>query len=70
MCLKHIWVLVFQEVSLSNIRFFKSAEAMHGLSYYRNIVFEKKNQFILLLEIVQMVTIFAINVVILENVLH
>lgn len=69
MCLNHIWVLVFQEVSLSNIRFFKSAEAMHGLSYYRNNVFEKK-QFILLLEIVQMVTIFAINVVILENVLH
>lgn len=65
MCLKHIWVLVFQEVSLSNIRFFKSTEAMHGLS-----CFWKKNQFILLLEIVQMVTIFAINVVILENVLH
>lgn len=42
---------------------------MHGLSYYRNNVFEK-TQFILLLEIVQMVTIFAINVVILENVLH
>lgn len=42
---------------------------MHGLSYYKNNVFEK-NQFILLLEIVQMVTIFAINVVILENVLH
>lgn len=34
------------------------------------VMFLKKNQFILLLEIVQMVTIFAINVVILENVLH
>lgn len=34
------------------------------------IMFLEKNQFILLLEIVQMVTIFAINVVILENVLH
>lgn len=34
------------------------------------IMFLKKKQFILLLEIVQMVTIFAINVVILENVLH
>lgn len=33
-------------------------------------MFLEKNQFILLLEIVQMVTIFAINVVILENVLH
>lgn len=33
-------------------------------------MFLKKNQFILLLEIVQMVTIFAINVVILENELH
>lgn len=33
-------------------------------------MFLKKNQFILLLEIVQTVTIFAINVVILENVLH
>lgn len=33
-------------------------------------MFLKKNQFILLLEIVQIVTIFAINVVILENVLH
>lgn len=33
-------------------------------------MFLKNNQFILLLEIVQMVTIFAINVVILENVLH
>lgn len=33
-------------------------------------MFLKKNHFILLLEIVQMVTIFAINVVILENVLH
>lgn len=33
-------------------------------------MFLKKNQFILLLEIVQMVTIFAINVVILEFVLH
>lgn len=33
-------------------------------------MFLKKTQFILLSEIVQMVTIFAINVVILENVLH
>lgn len=33
-------------------------------------MFLKKTQFNLLLEIVQMVTIFAINVVILENVLH
>lgn len=33
-------------------------------------MFLKKTQFILLLEIVQMVTIFAINEVILENVLH
>lgn len=33
-------------------------------------MFLKNNQFILLLEIVQMVTIFAINVVILEFVLH
>lgn len=33
-------------------------------------MFLKKTQFILLLEIVQMVTIFAINVVILEFVLH
>lgn len=33
-------------------------------------MFLKKNQFILFLKIVQMVTIFAINVVILENVLH